>query len=222
MCAARPSWHLELTDTADEVLVLFAAAGFSEARSALIERYHPLCSRWLSLDKPRLHLSATDRDDLQQDLVFWIDEAVRRFDMEQLSKPNGCGFRTFLRQVFRRRLADRARASRRLLRRFGNSSNDCLESQLAAASEKSHGDAAATLSRDEMLERVAKAVARLDGSARLSCAGFLAGKKLRLIAKELGVCYETAKRHCAGCSPSSGASLSGPVLTEPMTRIEVT
>jgi DNA-directed RNA polymerase specialized sigma subunit len=51
------------------------------------------------------------------------------------------------------------------------------------------------LSKDELLEHLAKAVSRLDGRAQAICHGILGEKTLGVIAKELGVCYETAKRH---------------------------
>src|SRR5262249_44704240 len=103
----------------DEVLLLLAReAHCRPARDELTCRYwHQFKTnlrQWV-----RGHgLTSWDVEDAQQQVFFWIQEAVRAFHPQQLSLPQGSSFQTFLNRVVQLRLADFRRSLCRHHQRF--------------------------------------------------------------------------------------------------------
>ncbi|GEM_PF-5023744 len=111
-------WHLDATHSSDEILVLLARRGSLAARNELLTRNRERMAGSIALLCRRWSLSPEDREDLEQQIVFWTIEAVTAFDAEELRKPDGCSFRTFLGKVVNRRVANFAQAKRRRRKRF--------------------------------------------------------------------------------------------------------
>jgi RNA polymerase sigma factor (sigma-70 family) len=112
-------WFLDLPHTSDEVLLLLAREAHCQAaRDELTCRYWHLFKtnlpRWVQGSR----LTSWEREDAHQQAFFWIQEAVRAFDPGQWFLPQGSGFQTFLKRIFRLRLADFLRSLRRNRKHF--------------------------------------------------------------------------------------------------------
>jgi RNA polymerase sigma factor (sigma-70 family) len=193
LCKAQKcgGWFLDLLHTCDEVLLLLAReAQCQPARDELTSRYwhtfHTTLPRWVRGDR----LTPWDLDDAHQQAFFWIQEAVRAFDPGQLSPPRGSSFHTFLRRVFRSRLADFLRSLRRNKNRFrlvaepGDWPKGLLREQ----------DLAPAGHRDELRLQLDQALRQLDPSARALWQALSDGKRLCDLPQLLGVSYRTLKR----------------------------
>jgi RNA polymerase sigma factor (sigma-70 family) len=184
-------WFLDLVNTSDEVLVLFAQGGGSQpARDALTCRHwHQLKSR-LSWHALRLRLTPWDLDDAHQQAFFWIQEAITGFDPNQLFLARGCSFKTFLQEILRLRLMDYCRSLYRRKKRYrlaGDYRNWLSESLLEEAP-------VLAVSEEELHLQLDQALRLLDPQARALWRELRQGKRLRDLPDVLGVSYRTLKR----------------------------
>lgn len=113
MKSPHRGWQLDAAHSSDEILLLLARAGSLIARDELLMRAQELMTRCFGILARRFGLTWEDREDLQQQLVFWTLEAVGAYDAEELAKRDGCSFRTFLRRVVARRVANFFQAKQR-------------------------------------------------------------------------------------------------------------
>jgi RNA polymerase sigma factor (sigma-70 family) len=184
-------WFLDLPHTCDEVLLLLAREAHCQpARDELTWRYwHQFKTnlpRWVR----GYRLTSWELEDAHQQAFFWIQEAVRAFDPRQLSLPRGSSFQTFLKRVFRLRLADFLRALRRNKKRFplvaepDHWPKRLLREQYLAS--PGHPE--------ELHLQLEQVLRLLDPSARALWHELSDGKRLRDLPKVLGVSYRTLKR----------------------------
>jgi RNA polymerase sigma factor (sigma-70 family) len=189
--ADEHGWFLDLPHTCDEVLLLLAREAHCQpARDELTCRYWQLFQASLSLWVRGYRLTSWDREDVQQEAFFWIQEAIRAFDSAQLSLPQGSSFRTFMKRVFRLRLADFLRSVHRNqkyvrpVRKLDEWPQRLLRDHNLASS--GHGE--------ELQLRLEQALRQLDPSARALWHELSQGKRLRDLPHVLGVSYRALKR----------------------------
>jgi DNA-directed RNA polymerase specialized sigma24 family protein len=183
-------WFLDLQNTCDEVLLLFAREAQSQpARSELT------CRCWQGF-KASLHycdnheLTAWDIEDAQQQSFFWIQEAIASFDPHQLCHPRGSSFRTFLKRVIRLRVADFARSLRRSRKRFHAVGE--VEHSLEDVLPRSR---IASLGSNENLDlELEFALRHMDPLGRALWNEVRQGKRLCDLPQVLGISYRTVKR----------------------------
>src|SRR5262249_47381069 len=88
------------------------------APDELIGRYLPLMERLVRRRGARISLQVADHEDVQQEAILWIVEAIRRYRTSEQLKPCGCHFRSFLHCVLDSRLTDFLRRRQRLRSHF--------------------------------------------------------------------------------------------------------
>lgn len=195
-----------LSQWEDEVLVLAARVdGCLSARDELILRYlgptRELVARRLS----RWWLPQSDVDDAQQEAVFWVMEAIGRYNSEFGDQPDGCRFRSFLRRVVIARLTDFLRSVGRSKAQEGRLYAHAIQTNgsrfRVTAGGRDHfvspanaDDPATCAARRESIAQLHGALTQLDDPMR-QLGGLLAqGVRLRAIAEELGISYDAVKR----------------------------
>jgi RNA polymerase sigma factor (sigma-70 family) len=142
--------------------------------------------RWVR----RRHLTSWETEDAHQQAFFWIQEAMRAFDAVQLSLPHGSSFQTFLKRIFRLRLADFLRSLRRDRRRF----RPALESDDWASNAPGGNLLASEGPQEERRLQLEKALSLLDCASRALWHELSQGKRLCDLAHVLGLSYRTLKR----------------------------
>ncbi len=206
MPAAISKYDLDLSKIGDEELVLMAQeCGFRPAANELVLRYHQLMSRLIAYKARQTHLTENDVEDAKQNAVFALFEAIASYNTLEMVKPGGCRFRSYGRLVTMRRFWDFAKKTRRLQKRYhcsaradGNAAAEPNEggrgnyaSYLLHQRINDPGEAAA---RQEVLGKLSQMLERLEEQERALWQELLAGKKLRQIACELGICYDAVRR----------------------------
>src|SRR5438034_1803623 len=122
MPPAPKKYDLDLSQIGDEELVVMAKeCGYQPATQELLVRFHDWTNRLIAQQAKHTRLTATDVEDAQQNAVFALLEAVTRYDALEMVKPNGCGFRPFLRLVLTARFRDFVKHVRRVERAYENS-----------------------------------------------------------------------------------------------------
>lgn len=140
MSSDTRGWRLDVTCTADEILVLLARHGSAAAQDELQLRAQKYVAALIVSLCRRHRLTAADHDDLKQQLFFCTQEAIVAFDAEELAKPDGCVFQTFLRRVVERRVQDFARKNRRYRRRFSTSLDDARVGKMGGGTRDREAD----------------------------------------------------------------------------------
>jgi RNA polymerase sigma factor (sigma-70 family) len=199
-------YDLDLSKIGDEELVLMAQeCGFRPAANELVLRYHQLMGRLIAYKARQTHLTENDVEDAKQNAVFALFEAIAGYNTLEMVKPGGCRFRSYWRLVTMRRFWDFVKQIRRLQKRFhcagradGNAAAEPSEggrgncaSNLLHQRVNDPGDAAA---RREVLGKLSQVLERLEEQERALWQDLVAGKKLRQIACELGICYDAVRR----------------------------
>jgi RNA polymerase sigma factor (sigma-70 family) len=199
-------YDLDLSRMGDEELVVLAQeCGYGPAASELIVRYHKWMYHLVARKARGTRLSAADVQDAQQNAVFAIKEAIDHYNALELGKQKGCSFRTFLRQVLTRRFVDFVRQVKRDRKHFDRSPRgaDVLEEDNSPCGRRpirrdaphaGTGDPADTAAWRELMARLHVAVGRLGEEARALWERLASGASLRVIAEEMGVSYDVAKR----------------------------
>src|SRR5262245_7621247 len=112
----RPRYDLDMAGLEDEHLVALAQeCGSGAARDELLRRCLSLAKRLVGQYAARDGLQEADCFDAQQDAVLWILGAIAQYRTDELVRPGGCRFRSFLPRVLTARLIDSLR-HRRCLR----------------------------------------------------------------------------------------------------------
>ena len=99
MTKETKKYDLDLAQLADEALVILAQeCTFQPATDELVLRYYQRMSQLIAL-LMKHRRNAADVQDAQQNGVFAILEAIAGYDTQEVAKPRGCSFRTFVRLV---------------------------------------------------------------------------------------------------------------------------
>jgi RNA polymerase sigma factor (sigma-70 family) len=189
-------YDLDLRLLSDEPLVvLFKECGYAPARNELLRRYERAGHRLIRRLTVQWELQEADRQDLEQESILWVVEAIRSYRTEEYVRTNGCQFRSFLHRVVQARLIDAVRERCRRTRRIR------LHPQLPWPWNEKPQDLAITEERPdqeaedhEIHDRLEHEISRLTPPARALWALLVEGVPLHDIAETLKVSYDTAKR----------------------------
>src|SRR4051794_13386424 len=100
-------FDLDLAVMEDEALVVLAEeCEYGPARDELIVRYDHQIDRLLGWLARSYRLSNADLEDAHQNAIFWVVEAIQKYDTEQIGKVRGCSFRSFVSRVLVSRFKD--------------------------------------------------------------------------------------------------------------------
>jgi RNA polymerase sigma factor (sigma-70 family) len=178
----------------ESVVVLAKECEYGPARDELIVRYGPQTSRLIGWLAHCHGFSHADGEDARQNAVFWVVEAINKYDTRQIGKPQGCSFRSFIHRVLVARFKDFAKHLRRVDRHYDRTARHESEEPLPADFDDTQDDPAFLAEAHESMHRLQSTLRGLDGeSSRLW--GLLAeGQNLREIAAQLGMSYDAAKR----------------------------
>ena len=202
----RERYDLDLAVIGDEELVIMAKeCGFHPAETELILRYQTRRQRIIAAMARKSRLPRSDWDDAQQNAVLGMIEAIASFDTIQLNRTKTCSFQTFLKVVLEARFKDFVRRLRRVEKRRDRAINgsQSLEraldgSHIAPArrqlTSRRKDDPATTAARREALERLQHAVEHLPPADAHFWRRLATGQRLRTIAEQMQVSYDTAKR----------------------------
>ena len=192
----RHVWFdLDLAVMEDEALVVLAKeCEFAPARDELLVRYGGQADRvigWLAYPQG---FTRSDIEDARQNAVFWIVEAVKKYDTNQIGKPKGCSFRSFVYRVLIARFKDYAKHLRRVEHHYDRTA--CCGEEEASASDVDcrPEDPATIVEIRESMNHLHETLARLDSESGRMWRLLAEGKSLRQIAADLGVSYDSAKR----------------------------
>jgi RNA polymerase sigma factor (sigma-70 family) len=203
-CDLSPkSYDLDLSLLGDEELVVLAQeCGYQPARNQLLVRYHDWTNRLIAYQARRTRLEAADVLDAQQNATFSTIEAIRCYDITRFDEVNGCSFRTFLRRVLGARFRDFVRSMNRRQRHYDHNARaaSALEDGGEAAGQGSvdcpcvFGNPALAIEWREALALLEQALTGLAERDRRLWEGLASGSGLRVLAQDLGMSYDCAKR----------------------------
>jgi RNA polymerase sigma factor (sigma-70 family) len=191
----------------DEELVRLIQSGECPAAiSELLLRHYDAMSRLLALWGKRARLRVPDQEDMRQEVLSRLLEALADYNVDRAVGPNRCSFRTFLGALAR----DRFRNAMRAYRRFEGHYDRTVQGEALLADEANgntstpHGITHVTLSvtddpfvaadRRELRALLDAALLDFDGTARDLWDRLDQEKSLRALAPLLGMSYDQAKR----------------------------
>jgi RNA polymerase sigma factor (sigma-70 family) len=188
-------FDLDLAVMDDEALVVLAKeCEFGPARDELIVRYRDQTDRmvrWLAHCRSHGH---ADVEDALQNLVFWIVEAINKYDTNQIGKANGCSFRSFIFRVVNARFKDFAKHLRRVEGHYDRSTRCSHEGfQPVDTGQQPKDPAQIAESRDSM-NLLQATLQNLSAESAQLWQLLSEGKSLKQTAKLLGVSYDSVKR----------------------------
>ena len=214
---AAARYDLDLTCLEDEHLVVMAQeCGSGSARDELIHRYLPLSGELVGRYAARARLQEADRQDVQQDAVLWIMEAIARYRTGEFVRSGGCHFRSFLQRVLAARFIDSLRHRRHLRAHFPLIEADTLnrsEDSDCRRHRGATGGGAGPLGEVEGRELgdcLDREVGRFAEPDRRLWDLVAAGAPLRQAAAAVGVSYERVKRRWRELVAHLRFSLGGP------------
>jgi RNA polymerase sigma factor (sigma-70 family) len=138
----------------------------------------------------RHQLQQADAEDAEQDAVFWVLEAIRRYRTSEFVKAGGCHFRSFMRRVIASRLVDFSR-QRQL---WYHSPQGTAGAACTDPSRCVQEPIPPTFLEEEARVGLNQALARLSEADRRLWDLLVAGTPLRQTAATLGLSYDMAKR----------------------------
>ena len=165
-------------------------------RNRLILRYR----RYVANILPRQANAPVDAcafEDAGQDAVFWIIEAIQRFDLGQFtSKNDGCSFRSFLYQVVTARFKDFVRRQRCLNRheRPGDVSDLSRWMNEHSSPIRREADPTTLVENQELRNRVIERLQKFDAQTQLIWALTLDQVPVAKIAVLVGLSIHAVKR----------------------------
>jgi len=188
-------FDLDLAVMEDEALVVLAKeCEFGPARDELIVRYRYQSDRLIAwLARPQ-GLNHADVDDARQSAVFWIVEAVNKYDTNQIGKPRGCSFRSFVYRVLIARFKDFTKHWHRVERHYDRTSPYVGDEAGTVDVDHKLNDPAALAETQESMHRLHQTLTCLDSESGRLWQLLADGNSLREIAGQLGVSYDSAKR----------------------------
>jgi RNA polymerase sigma factor (sigma-70 family) len=205
MTTIAKKYDLELSKMGDEELVVLAReCGYRPAVDELVVRYEEWKNRWITFQARSIRLSAADLEDAQQNAVFSVLEAISTYKTQQMNRPGGCRFRSFLKIVLTGRFRDFVKHLKRVECHFDRSAQashdpDCKDGlpnkkRMPQAWIEKRSDPADAAVWQEALARLNTVLENLDENVLRLWKALAAGTHLRQIARDLGVSYDSAKR----------------------------
>jgi RNA polymerase sigma factor (sigma-70 family) len=189
-------WYdLDLAVMEDEAVVVLAQeCEYGPARDELIVRFGSQTGRLIGWLAHCHGFSHADGEDARQNAVFWIMEAINKYDTRQIGKPQGCSFRSFIHRVLVARFKDFAKHLRRVDRHYDRTPRIGTEEPLPADFDDSQDDPAVLAEAHESMHRLQATLRALDCDALRLWVLLAEGHNLREIAAQLGMSYDAAKR----------------------------
>ena len=214
---AAARYDLDLTCLEDEHLVVLAQeCGSGSARDELIRRFLCFSRELVGRYAARARLQEADRQDVLQDAVLWIMEAIARYRTGEFVRSGGCHFRSFLQRVLATRFIDALRHRRHLRAHFPLVEADTLNRSKDSDCRRHRGatgGGAGPLGDVEGRELGAcldREVGRFEEADRRLWDLVAAGAPLRRAAAVIGVSYERVKRRWRKLIAHLRFSLGGP------------
>ena len=188
-------FDLNLAVMEDEALVVLAKeCEFGPARDELIVRYGAQTNRLIGWLAYRYQLTDSDADDARQNAVFWIIEALTKYDTNQIGKAGGCSFRSFIHRVIIARFKDFAKHLRRVECHYDRTARCGGDEASAVDIDRKLNDPATIAEAHESMNRFQATITGLDSESGRLWRLLADGNSLRQIAAELGISYDSAKR----------------------------
>jgi RNA polymerase sigma factor (sigma-70 family) len=188
-------FDLDLAVMEDEAVVVLAKeCEYGPARDELIVRYGPQTSRLIGWLAHCHGFSHADGEDARQNAVFWVVEAINKYDTRQIGKPQGCSFRSFIHRVLVARFKDFAKHLRRVDRHYDRTARAEAEEPTPDDSDIAQDDPALVAEAQESIHRLQTTLRGLDVESLRLWSLMAEGHNLRQIAGELGMSYDSAKR----------------------------
>lgn len=190
----KAGFDLDLAVMEDEALVVLAEeCEYGPARDELIVRYDNQIDRLISWLARTYRFTPADAEDAHQNAVFWIVEAINKYDTEQIGKARGCSFRSFVYRVITSRFKDFTKHLRRVENRYDRSTQRSEDVSLVTSNDDAE-DPAHFAQEKESVNRLHQTLARLDGESGQLWHLLAEGTSLRQIAAELKISYDSVKR----------------------------
>ena len=188
-------FDLDLAVMEDEALVVLAEeCDYGPARDELIVRYDSQINRLIGWMARSYRLTTSDLEDARQNAVFWVVEAITKYDTEQIGKVRGCSFRSFVHRVLMSRFKDFTKHLRRVECRYDRSTLSAVE-EISLADDNDEPDDPATIAEEkESINRLQQTLSSLDDESGRLWQLLAEGTSLRQIATALDVSYDAVKR----------------------------
>jgi len=187
-------FDLNLAVMEDEALVVLAKeCEYAPARDELIVRYRAQTDRLIGWLVYRHNLNGADAEDVRQSAVFWIVEAVKKYDTNQIGKERGCSFRSFIHRVLIARFKDFAKHLRRVECHYDRTAR-CEEDASYLDIDRAPNDPADLAEAHESMNRFQLTLGNLDSESSRLWRLLADGHGLRQIAAEMGLSYDSIKR----------------------------
>jgi RNA polymerase sigma factor (sigma-70 family) len=191
----RVWFDLDLAVMDDEALVVLAKeCEYGPARDELIIRYGSQTERLIRWMAQPHGFSHADVEDARQNAVFWMLEAVTKYNTDEIAKPHGCSFRSFVHRVLMARFKDFAKHLRRVERHYDRSADYVVDDAAAGRQTGELTDPASIAEIHELLARLHETLASLDTDNRQLWQMLADGVSLREVASELSISYDAVKR----------------------------
>lgn len=188
-------FDLDLAVMEDEALIVLAKeCEYGPARDELIVRYGAQTDRligWLGYSHG---LSRSDAEDARQSAVFWTIEAIKKYDTNQIGKPRGCSFRSFVYRVLIARFKDYTKHLRRIECHYDRTARYAGEDTSATEIDGKMKDPASIVEARESVKRLHSTLTNLDQDSARLWQLLSEGNSLRDIAGQLGKSYDSVKR----------------------------
>ncbi len=188
-------FDLDLLVMEDEALIVLAKeCEYEPARDELILRYGSQTERLIGWLGHSHGISHTDVEDARQNAVFWVVEAIKKYDTNQIGKPRGCSFRSFVYRVLVARFKDYAKHLRRVEHHYDRTARCGEDEAFASDIDCSLKNPATIVENRESMSRLHETLKDLDSESGRIWRLLAEGESLRQIAAQLGVSYDSAKR----------------------------
>ena len=188
-------FDLDLAVMEDEALIVLAEeCEYGPARDELIVRYDAQIDRLISWMARSYRLTTSDLEDARQNAIFWVVEAITKYDTEQIGKVGGCSFRSFVHRVLMSRFKDFTKHLRRVECRYNRSSECAVEEFSQEDAKDEPQDPARVVAEKESITRLQQTLSTLDSESGRLWQLLAEGTSLRQIAASLGLSYDSIKR----------------------------
>lgn len=188
-------FDLDLAVMEDEALIVLAEeCEYGPARDELIVRYDAQIDRLISWMARSYRLTTSDLEDARQNAIFWVVEAITKYDTEQIGKVGGCSFRSFVHRVLMSRFKDFTKHLRRVECRYDRSSECAVEEFSHEDANDEPQDPALVAAEKESINRLQQTLSTLDSESGRLWQLLAEGGSLRQIAASLDVSYDSIKR----------------------------
>jgi RNA polymerase sigma factor (sigma-70 family) len=156
-------------------------------------RYDAQIDRLIGWMARSYRLTQADLEDARQNAVFWVVEAITKYDTEQIGKVRGCSFRSFVHRVLMSRFKDFTKHLRRVECHYDRST-ECAVEEIAQADGDEQEDPALIAEEKESNNRLQLTLSSLDSESCRLWQLLADGTSLRQIAASLDVSYDSIKR----------------------------